>query len=131
MSRFPPLTEADSAVMELLWSKGPLTSNALLQQLSGTLEWTRQTARTYLARLMEKGLVSAREIKPRVYEYYSLVTRDEYAADRTGNLLQRYYGSLPHLVAGFVRNEKVSPRELEELEDLIRELRRKGGNPDA
>lgn len=131
MSRYPALTEADSAVMELLWGQGPMTSNAMLQQLSGTMEWTRQTVRTYLARLMEKGLVSAREVRPRVYEYYPLVSRDEYAADRTGSLLSRYYGTLPHLVAGFVRNEKISDKELEELETLIRELRRKGGNPDA
>lgn len=131
MSRYPALTEADSAVMELLWGRGPMTSNALLQQLCGTVEWTRQTVRTYLARLMEKGLVGAREIKPRVYEYYPRISRDEYAADRTGSLLQRYYGSLTHLVAGFVRNEKVSERELEELEELVRHLRRKGGSPDA
>ena len=131
MSRYPALTEADNAVMELLWSRGPMSSNEMLQQLAGAMDWTRQTVRTYLARLMDKGLVGAREARPRVYEYYPKVSRDEYAADRAGSLMDRYYGSLPPLVAGLVRNEKISDRELAELEELIRELRRKVGGSDA
>jgi BlaI family penicillinase repressor len=123
MSKYPNLTDADSIIMEILWRDGGCSSSELTRELESKLKWTRQTVRTYLARLIDKGLVAAREVSKRVYHYYPVVSREEYAADKSGSILHKYYGSLSHMVAGIVQNEKISDNELDELERLIQRLR--------
>lgn len=124
MSGYADMSEADSIIMELLWRNGEMSSAAILAEIEETLGWTRQTVRTYLKRLMDKGLVGAKEVKRRVFSYYPLVSRDDYAADKTGSFLSRFYdSSLAHMVAGIVKNEHVPESELNALEALIKELR--------
>lgn len=125
MSKYPNLTEADSIIMEILWRDGMCSSSAIMKEVESKLKWTRQTVRTYLTRLIDKGLVATREASRRVYEYYPAVSREEYAADKSGSIMNRYYGSLSHMVAGIVQNEKIPDSELDELERLIRSLRGK------
>jgi BlaI family penicillinase repressor len=128
MSRYPDLSDADSIIMEILWRDGETSSAMILGEIEGTLGWTRQTVRTYLKRLMDKGLVGTKEIKRRVFCYYPLVSRDDYAADKTGSFLNRYYDSnLAHMVAGIVKNEPISDSELDALETLIKELKNREG----
>jgi BlaI family penicillinase repressor len=123
MSKYPNLSEADSIIMEILWRDGECTNAVILKEIEEKLNWSRQTVRTYLIRLMEKGLVGTKEVNKRTFHYYPTVSREEYAADKTGSLLSKYYGSLSHMVAGIVENEDIPDAELDELERLIRRLR--------
>ena len=123
MSKYPSLTEADSAIMELLWQRGRMSSAEIVKQAGGRMGWTRQTVRTYLARLMDKGLVGAEELNKRDLVYFPVVSRREYAADRSGSIMSRYYSGLADMVAGIVQSEEISEEELSELERLIRRLR--------
>lgn len=125
MSKYPNLTEADSEIMEILWQNGECSSSAILKEAEGKLDWTRQTVRTYLVRLAEKGFVGIKEINQRVYHYYPVISREEYANDKTGSMLNKYYGSLSHMVAGIVQNEDITDKDLDELEKLVRQLRSK------
>ena len=114
-------------IMEILWRDGTISSSEIQKEIKNVLNWSRQTVNTYLNRLVEKGLVGIQEINKRAYNYYPTISRDEYAADRTSSILNKYYGSLSHMVAGFIKNEKVSDMELNELERLIQDIRMKGG----
>ena len=125
MSKYPNLTEADSIIMEILWRDGERTSASIQKEVEGKLHWSRQTVRTYLARLMDKGLVETKEIKKRLYHYCPAVSREEYAADKAGSVLNKYYGSVSDMVAGIVQSEQLSDEELDDLEEMIRELRKK------
>lgn len=127
MSKYPNLTDADSIIMEILWRDGITTSSAIHKEVKSVLKWSRQTVHTYLNRLMEKGLVGIEEINRRTYNYYPAVSREEYAADKADGIINKYYGNLSHMVAGFVKNEKITNADLDELEKLIQALRKKGG----
>ncbi|MFA5675792.1 MAG: BlaI/MecI/CopY family transcriptional regulator [Christensenellales bacterium] len=127
MSQYPNLTDADSTIMEILWRDGECSSAAILQEIESKLNWSRQTVRTYLVRLMEKGLVGSKEINKRVYSYYPVISREEYAANKTGGLLSKYYGSLSHMVAGLIRNVNITDEDIDELDKLIRRLKKNGG----
>lgn len=125
MSKYPNLSEADSIIMEILWRDGACMSAAIQKEIEDKLNWSRQTVRTYLIRLMEKGLVGTRQVNKRTLHYFPIVSRVEYAADKTESILSQYYDSLPHMVAGILQNEKISEAELDELEKLIYRLRSK------
>ena len=127
MSKYPNLTEADSVIMELLWRDGEVGSNAITEEIEDKLNWSRQTVRTYLTRLMEKGLIDARKINERVLRYYPIVSREEYAADKAKSLCNKYYGNISQMVAGIVDNENISESDLNELENLIKQMKRQEG----
>jgi len=127
MSKYPNLTEADSVIMELLWRDGEAGSNAITEEIEDKLNWSRQTVRTYLTRLMEKGLIDARKINERVLRYYPIVSREEYAADKAKSLCNKYYGNVSQMVAGIVDNENISESDLNELENLIKQMKRQEG----
>ena len=123
MGKYPNLSEADSIIMEILWRDGECSSAAIVKEIEDKLHWSRQTVRTYLVRLVEKGLVGTREINKRTYHYYPVVSRAEYAADKTASILSRYYDSLPHMVAGILQKEDIPEAELDELEKLLQRAR--------
>ena len=125
MNKYPNLSEADGIIMEILWRDGECSSAAILKEIEDKLNWSRQTVRTYLIRLVEKGLVGTKEINKRTYHYYPVVSREEYAADKTESILNRYYDSLPHMVAGILQKEDIPEAELDELEKLIQRARSK------
>lgn len=127
MSKYPNLTDADSVIMELLWRDGAAGSNAITEEIEDKLNWSRQTVRTYLTRLMEKGLIDARKINERVLRYYPIVSREEYAADKAKSLCNKYYGNISQMVAGIVDNENISESDLNELENLIKQMKRQEG----
>ena len=126
MSKYPNLSEADSVIMEILWRDGACSSTAILKEIEDKLNWSRQTVRTYLVRLVEKGLVGTREVNKRAYQYCPVVSRAEYAADKAGSLLNKYYGSLPHMVAGILQQEDIPEADLDALEKLLQRARSKG-----
>ncbi len=125
MGKYPNLSEADSIIMEILWRDGECSSALILKEIEDKLDWSRQTVRTYLIRLVEKGLVGTKQINKRTYHYYPIVSREEYAADKTASILSRYYNSLPHMVAGIMQKEDIPGTELDELEKLIQRVRNK------
>ena len=124
MSKYPELSDADKMIMEILWEHGECGSKDVLKEIQPNLGWTRQTVRTYLVRLVEKGLVKTKEISKRSYLYYPNVTKEQYAADQAGNVVEKYYGSVPHLLAGLLKHEDFTDSELDELERIITEARK-------
>lgn len=127
MSKYPDLSDADEIIMEILWRDGEVSSAAIVKEVAGTLGWTRQTVGTYLSRLMDKKLVGARKISERAYRYYPAVSKEAYAADKTGSFFTKYYDSLSHMVAGIAQTADISEEDLTELEALIKEIRSKEG----
>lgn len=126
MSRFPNLSEADSIIMEILWRDGACSSAAILKEIEDKLNWSRQTVRTYLVRLVEKGLVGTKQMNKKAYQYYPVVSRAEYAADKATSLLNKYYDSLPHMLAGILQKEEITEAEFEELEAMLQRMKDKG-----
>lgn len=124
MDRYAHLSETDTIIMEILWRKGVCGSAEIFREVGEKLNWRRTTVRTYLARLIEKKMVGTRQVNKRDLEYFPLVSREDYAADKSSAVIERWTGSLPSLVAGIVRRESISDQELDELEALIRNLRR-------
>lgn len=123
MGKYPELSEPDKIIMEILWRDGECSSSAILKEIEDKLKWSRQTVRTYLVRLVDKGLVGTNVFSTRTYTYYPVVSKYEYAADKAETLMNAYYDSVPHLLASLLKKETLSEAEFDELEQLIREAR--------
>ncbi len=93
----------------------------MLEKTENTLGWSRQTVKTYLDRLNEKGLVSIKKISPKVHLYYSSVSKEEYATPVAGLYLKKYFNKLPEMMAGLIKTEDITDDELDNLEQIIKE----------
>ena len=125
MKSYPNLSKADSIIMEIIWKEKEVSSKYVLTETEKKLGWSRQTVKTYLIRLQEKGLVGVRKLSARVHFYYPLISREDYAAGMAGTYLKKYYNSLSHMMAGLIKKEDVSDDELDELEQIIKQYRNK------
>lgn len=118
MKRLPD-TELD--VMKALWDCGGETSRAQLEQALASHQWAANTVNTYLSRLADKGFLAVRrEGKSNLYT--PLVSREDYLAFDSRQVLARLYGSSPRNFVAALAKNGLDRRDLEELRSLLDEL---------
>lgn len=125
MTAYPNLSKADSIIMDFIWKKKEVSSRDVLSHVEKTLGWSRQTVKTYLNRLQNKGLIGINVVSPRVHTYFPLISKEVYATEMTSEYLEKYFDNLSHMMAGLIKHEDVSDEELERLELMIKEYRNK------
>lgn len=118
MKRQVSIADSELPIMKVLWERGEMTSSEILSFLEGN----KSTLKTLLKRLVEKGAVGVEEINARTYRYQAIVSEEEYInAERKGFLERAFGGSKEKLLLNFVKEEKVTKRDLEELLKQIEE----------
>ena len=117
------ISEAELAVMEVLWSAAvPLTAADVAQRIAGR-DWSDRTVKTMLARLLAKGVL-AHEEDGRRYLYRPTVARDAYVAGESRRLVDRLFGGrAAPMVAHLAEGDGLSQDDIAELEALLKELR--------
>ena len=122
MSAPESISEAESAVLAVLWEKGTATAEDVMGALAKTRDWQESTVKTLLGRLLKKGAVRA-EKDGRRFIYSPTLAREEWLSRESESLLNRLYGGrVAPLVAHFSRHRKLSKRDIRELKRLVEEL---------
>jgi predicted transcriptional regulator len=123
----PNVTDAEWAVLQLLWDQGPATIRRLADVLypkGGPSEYA--TVHKLLERLEGKGYVR-RERRGGVYEVRAAVERDRVIGQQLEALVEKMCGgSLQPLLTNLVRARHLTAEELRELLDLVDSLAAKG-----
>lgn len=121
MGELPAISNAEWAVMNLVWDDHPTTAQDLVRILGPDTGWSARTVKTLLARLVKKKVLGYRE-QGRRYHYHPLLTRDECLSDVSRSFLARVGGSSQSpLLAHFVRQSRLSAEEIAELRSLLDE----------
>ncbi len=123
MARLPRPTEAELAILGVLWAKGPST----VRQVNDALLSTRETGYTTTLKLMqimaEKGLVT-RDERDRSHVYSARLSQDQTQRQLVSDLVDRAFGgSAAALVLQALSAHPASPDELWEIQRLIEEYR--------
>jgi len=126
MPRQIAISEAESVVMEALWSASPRTAEEVAAAIARERDWQEATVKTLLNRLLKKGAVRA-EKDGRRYLYSPVLTREQWLDSESRGFLDRLFdGRVAPLVAHFSRHRKLGKKDLEELKRLIKELEDNG-----
>lgn len=122
MKVVPRISDTEWEVMRVIWAKHPLTANDVVERLSkADPRWHPKTARTLLARLVQKGALGY-EAQGRTYVYSPLVSEADCVATASESFLDRVFGgSLTPMLAHFVERQKLTRKDLDELEKLLDE----------
>lgn len=121
MSDFPNISDAEWQVMKVLWEKSPLTSTEIIDSLKKDTTWSPKTIHTLISRLVKKEALRV-DKESALNKYYPLVTEEECRRVETKSFVKKVYdGSLKLLLANFIKEEKLSPEEIDELRRLLDE----------
>jgi BlaI family penicillinase repressor len=122
MKEIPRISEAEWEVMKILWSKSPSSANQVIQSLSDSIEWKPKTVKTLISRLMKKNALGFTQ-ENRIYYYYPLIDEDECLKAEIQSFLNRVYGgALKPMLINFLREEKLSMEDIEELKCILNEM---------
>lgn len=117
------ISDAEQAVMEVLWEEAPLGAAEVAARVDPARGWSAQTVKTMLARLVGKGAL-AHEEDGRRYLYRPVVARDDFVTAESRKLLDRMFGGrVTPLVAHLAERDDLTPQDIAEIEALLRELK--------
>ena len=114
------LGAAEGRFADLIWQNEPLSSSLLAKLAEEDLGWKKSTSYTVLKRLCDRGIFTNQQGTVR-----SLLSREEFYAARGEQFLQEgFQGSLPAFLAAFSKRNKLSDQDIQELQELIQQMRR-------
>jgi predicted transcriptional regulator len=119
MARSPRPTDAELAILRVLWAHGPCTVRQVHEVLSSWRPLAYTTALKTLQIMTDKGLVLRDEVG-RQHVYRAKFREQETQRRLVAELLDRAFGgSLPKLVMQALASRRASPAELREIRRLI------------
>lgn len=117
------ISEAEHAVMEVLWRKSPLTAAEVCERICEERGWSLPTVKTLLSRLVAKQAVST-EPDGRRFLYTPAMQRTDYVGSESRRLMDRLFGGrAAPLLAHLVEAEALSDDDIAEIERLLKEIR--------
>lgn len=115
----PKIFESEYRFCLILWEHEPVKSRELVALCQEQLGWKPTTTYTVIKRLSERGI-----LKNENSIVSALTTKEEVQAAEIEELVEkRFEGSLPAFVAAFTKNQKLTEKELDEVQRMIDRFR--------
>jgi predicted transcriptional regulator len=117
----PSPTGRELEILKVLWELGPSSVRGVHRHLRAEEDLAYNTVQTLLRIMEEKGLVS-HHVEGRTFVYTPRFSRDESAR----RFLDRVFdGAADQLVLSLLRSERIPAAELDQIEAMIAEARRR------
>jgi BlaI family penicillinase repressor len=115
----PTLTDAEHRIMEIVWRQGEASVADVADALEGKDGTAYTTILTMMRILRDKGYLTCRK-SGRAHIYRPKVDRETAARKAVRQLLTKFFAGSPgELVLSFLREEEISPAELDALKRRI------------
>lgn len=110
---------AEARFADLIWAHEPVSSGEMARLGEAEFGWKKTTSFTVLKRLCDRGLFQNQN-----GTVTSLISREEFYARHSQQYVKDAFGgSLPAFLTAFGRRSRLTDREIEELEEIIRGMR--------
>ena len=118
------ISEAEHAVMEVLWDRSPLTAAEVCDAVCEQRDWSMPTVKTLLSRLVAKNAV-ATEPDGRRFLYTPVLQKADYIGTESRRLVERLFGGrAAPLLAHLAEAEALTPDDIAEIERLLAEMKK-------
>ena len=120
--QLPALSSAEWDTMEALWARGAMAARDVHAAVGPERDWTIQTVKTILSRLVAKGALEYEQVG-NSYLYRPAVRREQLARAESEEFLGRVFrGEALPAIATFIESGKLDPSEIQRLRGLLDEL---------
>ena len=116
----PKVFESEYRFCLILWENEPIKSSELVNLCKEQLGWKPTTTYTVIKRLSERGVV-----KNENTIVTSLISKDQAQQAEIDQLVERTFeGSLPAFIAAFTKKQKLSKKEIDDVQKMIDRFRK-------
>ena len=116
----PKIYDSEYRFCQILWEHEPVKSRELVQLCQEQLGWKATTTYTVIKRLSQRGV-----LKNEDSIVTSLVSKEDVQAAELEELVDKTFdGSLPAFVAAFTRHQKITEKEIDEVQAMIDRYRK-------
>ena len=117
------LTEGEWAIIRAVWENEPCAAPTVQEKLATRKNWTYSTVKTMMDRMVTKKLLRTERIRNLIL-YRSAITRAEAQKGELMRAVKRAFnGALTPMMQFLLDNDELSPKQLNELEALIKKKR--------
>jgi len=118
----PRPTDAELAILRVLWERGPSTVREVHDELSSSQDTGYTTVLKLLQIMTDKGLV-IRDESQRAHVYATRETEQRTQRQLIGDLMDRAFGGSPaKLVMQALSGRKASAEELTQIRQLLEQM---------
>jgi BlaI family penicillinase repressor len=115
-----PLTELQQAILDVVWTRGPSTADAIRRALQPRHRLKDSSIRTLLRRLEARGFLT-HGVEGQVFVYKAAVAQRSVGVRAVQQIIERFWsGSVEQFLAGMVDERVLSAAEIERLARRIR-----------
>ena len=108
-------------IMQVLWERGSASARQITDALSRERAVAHSTVQTLLRKLEAKGAVR-HEVADRTFQFHPAVDSQSVTRAATHDLIERVFGgSAAGLVTHLLKDDRIPPKELEAIRNLIDE----------
>jgi len=112
------LTKSEEQLMQILWKMGKGFVNDIIEYIPDPKP-AYNTVSTIIRILEKKGFVSHKSYG-KTYEYFPLITKDEYSSKTLDRFVNNYFdNSYKNLVSFFTKEDNIPVKELEAIKKMI------------
>ena len=115
----PDLSPAQREIMEIVWERGEVTTHEVRRVLARTRTVARNTVRTLLERMEDKGWLKHRP-EGRTFRYAAARPRHDTIGQKVREIVETVCGGSPEtLVAALLDYRGLRPDELKRIRQLL------------
>ena len=114
------LFDSELKVMDILWKEGDVPARHVADALARETGWNKNTAYTLIKRCIGEGAIERSEPG---FMCHALSPKKDVQEAETDELIDRLYdGSAERLFSALLSRKKLSARQIEKLEQIVRDL---------
>ena len=115
------ISDAELEVLKVIWDKNIVTSLDIIYELR-RYNWSNNTVRTLIKRLLEKEAIEVIGKKNKVYYYKAKIDKEKYKYLRTQNLLNKIFDEkIENLIINYLKYEKNKEEIIYMINKILKE----------
>ena len=119
MKELPKISDSEWEIMKIIWQNDSITSTKIINELQEKTNCKSSTIKTLINRLLNKEAISFTK-KGKEYYYFSIVSEEECIKKESKSFLSKVFnGSLNSMVVNFVKSQKLTKTEIDELKSIL------------
>ena len=118
------LTKAEEEIMQIIWQLDRCTVSQILEYMVEELGMKKppHSSISSIVRIIEKKGFLDHKAYGRTYEYFPIVSKDDYGKKTLKSFVQNYFdGSMSRLVSFMVKENDLSVEEINEMLEQLEE----------
>lgn len=125
------ISDSELEIMKIIWDNPKITANKIAEELDSSFHWAHTTTKTLINRLLKKGEIGFEKLG-KEYNYYPLIDKNNYINIESKSFLKKIFnGSINSMLLNYVKNEKLSEKEIDELKNILNKTTKKENSHDS